>query len=105
HGSIKMAALEHDKLPESRSSRHAAMTFPKSLRRSPLRIRGGGMALDLDLGKTLRSKASTAMKRLPLGTVGTFESVGAKVGWLSYSTIISLCCAFLKIAKQKFQFK
>ncbi|MFB9985495.1 hypothetical protein ACFFNA_39015, partial [Mesorhizobium kowhaii] len=34
HGSIKMAALEHDKLPESRSSRHAAMTFPKSLRRN-----------------------------------------------------------------------
>ncbi|MFB9985487.1 hypothetical protein ACFFNA_38965, partial [Mesorhizobium kowhaii] len=33
-GSIKMAALEHDKLPESRSSRHAAMTFPKSLRRN-----------------------------------------------------------------------
>ncbi|MER8563185.1 hypothetical protein, partial [Mesorhizobium sp. M1204] len=35
HGSIKMAAFEHDKLPEKRASVMQQMTFPKSLRQNP----------------------------------------------------------------------
>ncbi|MER9204209.1 hypothetical protein NKH74_35075, partial [Mesorhizobium sp. M0933] len=34
HGSIKMAAFEHDKLPEKRASIMQQMTFPKSLRQN-----------------------------------------------------------------------